>query len=461
MSFRHRSTSEGGDRISSQPKVTVVGAGVIGLSVAHYLTLDGCEVTVLDQGPVGRGCSFGNGGWIVPRTTAPLPAPGIVGYTLKSLGRPASPVYLKPQLDPGFVQWLWGFWRAGGRSTFEAGRNALVQLGGESVELFHQLHERNPFAIRSGESLRVFRDATGAAKAADELSFLAALSIKADYSVLDGDEARSAEPILSGKVASALLMRGDLLVDPKSVCDALGREILANGGTIREHEQAVAFQVDGQRVTAVATQQDVYAADHVVIAAGSWSAFLTRLLGVRLPLQAGKGYSFTVGLEPRPTRVIDIADAKTGIAPHEDSTRVVGTMELSGLNSRIDRRRIRAMVLAASPYVVNWPAGDLDQSITDEWVGLRPMLPSGLPVIDQLAPYGNVFVSTGHAMMGVSLGLASGLELARYITSGSQPTSLKPFSLQHLGRSARFSKPGLTQSWTAEVRDSLTGAQLR
>ncbi|MGI5490172.1 NAD(P)/FAD-dependent oxidoreductase [Microtetraspora malaysiensis] len=441
--------------MSAPLRTAVIGGGVIGLSVAHYLANEGSDVTVFDQGPVGMGCSFGNGGWVVPYTTAPLPAPGIVQYTLKSLGRPASPVYLKPQLDVGFAKWLWGFWRASDRATFDRGREALVRLGGRSADMFYELHDRTPFAIHSNESLRVFRHADGAAAAADDLKFLAGLSIDADYSVLSGDEARSAEPILSSKVASALLMRGDLLVEPKSVCDALAHEILANGGTIRENERVVAFQVRDQRVTAIRTEREVIEADRFVIASGSWSSFLTRLLGVRLPLQAGKGYSFCVDLDPRPARVIDIADAKTGIAPFEDTTRVVGTMELSGLNSRVDRRRIRAMALGASPYVVNWPAGDVDQTVNSEWVGLRPMLPYGLPVIDRLSPYDNVFLSTGHAMMGVSLGLASGLELARYMTRGSRTTVLQPFSLQSLGKSVRFTKPELNKSWTHAVKERL------
>ncbi|NJP97070.1 FAD-dependent oxidoreductase [Nonomuraea sp. FMUSA5-5] len=425
----------------------VIGGGVIGLAVAHYLTLEGCEVTVFDQGPAGMGCSYGNGGWIVPRTTAPLPAPGIVGYTLRSLGRPASPVYLKPQPSLGFAKWMWDFWRSCDRDSYERGRAGLVRLGGRSVEMFHELYERAPFAIGSLESMRVFRQPDGAAGAAAELAFLKELSIDADYEVLSGAEARSAEPVLSGKAGSALLMRGDLLVEPKSVCDALAAQIVANGGTIRENERVLAFKVRDGAVTAVRTQADIVEADDVVIAGGSWSSFLTGLLGVRLPLQAGKGYSFCVELHPRPTRVIDIADAKTGIAPFEDTTRVVGTMELSGLNSRIDRRRIRAMIAGASPYVENWPG-----QVTREWVGLRPMLPHGLPVIDRLSPYENVYLSTGHAMMGVSLSLASGFELARYVRSGTRAEVLRPFTL---GRYGRFSKPRLTGSWTGAVKERL------
>jgi D-amino-acid dehydrogenase len=107
-------------------------------------------------------------------------------------------------------------------------------------------------------------------------------------------------------------------------------------------------------------------------------------------------------------------------------------MDLLDRDTTIDRRRIEALLSAARPYVADWPTDVASADAVDEpWAGLRPMTADGLPIIDRLPTATNCYVATGHAMMGISLGLSTGLALAEFITEGKRPERLAPFALGH------------------------------
>jgi D-amino-acid dehydrogenase len=157
------------------------------------------------------------------------------------------------------------------------------------------------------------------------------------------------------------------------------------------------------------------------------------MIGRRIPLQAGKGYSFSVDLDPAPRHALYLGDHKIAVSPMGAATRIAGTMEFSGNNRRMDWRRIVAVARGSRAYLGRWftDPDDLATQIRDPWVGARPLLPDGIPLIDRVA--GNVFVATGHAMLGVTLGPATGSALASYLRSGQRPTVLAPFRIDRLG----------------------------
>src|SRR5207249_7226458 len=134
-------------------------------------------------------------------------------------------------------------------------------------------------------------------------------------------------------------------------------------------------------------------ADAVVLAAGAWTTAMARALGRGFPMQAGKGYSFSVVPRVLPRRPLYLHEAKVGCTPMGGRLRIAGTMELSGVNTRVDMRRVRAIVRAAAPFLDGWDG----EGIEDVWTGMRPVPPDGLPIIGRLA--GSVFVATGHSML--------------------------------------------------------------
>ncbi|MDX3244471.1 NAD(P)/FAD-dependent oxidoreductase [Streptomyces sp. ME18-1-4] len=415
--------------------VVVVGGGVVGLCTAYYLAAAGLPVEVVERRGLGSGASRGNAGWICLSHSTPVPAPGVVRYALRSLGRPDSPLYLRPLPDPAFVRWLWRFWRSSTPAAFRRGYAAIAELNRTTFDLFDGLRA-------AGVATTLTRPGMVHAflSPAEARHHLALQREMADgrYLVPDevviGDEARLLDPALSPGVRASYLVEGEGVVDPEAFARGLGEALAASGVKIHEHVETLGFRVSGGRVTALRTVQGDLPCTAVVIAAGMRSAPLLNALGSRLPLQAGKGYSFSVDLEPAPRHTLYFGERRAVASPIGGTTRIGGTMELSGNNNRLDWRRVVAVALASRHYLGRWfdDPDDLFGLIRDPWVGGRPFLPDGLPVIDRVPDHANAFAATGHGMLGVTLGPASGHQLTEYVLTGRRPASLAPFRFDRL-----------------------------
>jgi D-amino-acid dehydrogenase len=166
-------------------------------------------------------------------------------------------------------------------------------------------------------------------------------------------------------------------------------------------------------------------ADAFVIATGAEAAALSRQCGTSLPLQAGKGYSVTIDRPRLEVRYpLYLGDAKIGITPFGGALRVAGTMELSGINLTLDARRLEALERATERDLPGALAGEGRES----WVGMRPITPDGLPILGRLPRSENVFVATGHQMLGVTLAPSTGKAMAELIAEGESSVDLEPFS---------------------------------
>lgn len=406
--------------------VLVVGGGVVGLSTAYYLLRAGLPVEVVERSTVASGASLGNAGWVCLSHSAPVASPGVVRHALRSLGRPDSPVYLRPVAN--LLPWLLRFWRSSTPSRFERGYAAVVSLNRDTFELFDELRASGVdtglsrpgmvhaflSAARARHHLHVQRMATG-------------YELPEDVAV--DEAARALDPSLSPSVRAAYLVPGEGVVDPGRFARSLRDRVEELGGKVRENVEVSGFQLVNGSVTGLRTSQGELAGGAVVIAAGMWSQGLLRRLGRPLPVQAGKGYSFTVDLDPAPAHALYFGDHNLVASPMAGTTRIAGTMELSGNNNRLDWRRVVALARASRHYLGDWftHADELPGLIRDPWVGGRPLLPDTLPVIDRLPGYANAFVSTGHGMLGVTLGPASGRAVAEFIRAGRRPAVLKPF----------------------------------
>jgi len=414
------------------PDVIVVGAGVIGLAIADSLAEAGQKVLVLDRRDArAGGASVANAGWINPYTLVPLPSRGAVKMGLTSFAKPTSPLYIRPRLSIGLAWWLLGFTAASDAATFARGRAALVALGHDGGRRYLELEERLPGLRRNAAaSLTVYSTPGGAAAAAaGELAEIAGAGPVPEHELLDGDGARAIEPMLGARAQSGLLVHGDLQIEPASILEVLAGSVLERGGRIAQDTEVLGLLRSGDRVTGVRTTAGEHRAGSVIIAAGAWSPELLAPLGVRLRMEPGKGYSVTLRVPTVPRQVLALGEVKVGAVPHGGRTRLVGTMELSGVNERVDDRRVAAIVTAARPYLRPLETADDPLALIDEvHVGMRPMFANGLPVIDRVAD--GLFVSTGHAMMGVTLALSSATALRDYLLEGRRPAVLEPFRLR-------------------------------
>jgi D-amino-acid dehydrogenase len=188
-----------------------------------------------------------------------------------------------------------------------------------------------------------------------------------------------------------------------------------------------AFEVANGKVAAVRTAGGDHAADAFLLAAGAWTTPLARMIGVRFPMQAGKGYSFFVQPSVIPKHSILLADVHVGCTPLGEQMRIGGTMEFSGLNTRLDHRRIDDIVTAARGAFQPWKTPEIEQ----QWAGMRPITPDGLPVLDRTS-FSNTYVATGYSMQGVTLAPPAGKAMAEFMTSGRRPELLEPFGIERL-----------------------------
>ena len=393
-------------------RVGVVGGGVIGLATAWYLRKMGAEPFVVEAGRVGGGCSFGNLGWVCPSISTPVPGPGLTWKALMWAVRRDGPLYLRPRAVPELLPWLLRFRSHCNRGDWERGVGRLAELNARTMELYEGLAADGvDFEFARKGALIVFRDRAKAAEKREELVAVAAVSGSV-WREVDRDEVYELEPMLRPGFVRGFFVESDCHVRPETVVAGLGVGLRDRGVEMLEGARVIGFREEGRRVVALRTTGGDLDVDSVVLAAGAGTGVLTRMLGWRIPLTAGKGYSVTVeGPKNQLRQPLYLGDAHVGLTPYEGALRFGGTMELSGVNERLDPARVRSLRRVVERDVDVPEAREGGR----EWVGMRPMLPDTLPVIGRVPSRENVYVNSGHQMSGVTLGPSSGWELAGLI----------------------------------------------
>jgi D-amino-acid dehydrogenase len=324
--------------------VAVIGGGIIGLLCAHHLARRGARVTVIERRSVGAGCSAGNAGWVTPSISIPLPAPGLCGRSMRWMLSSESPLYIRPSAVPAMLPFLLAFWRHCNRRDFEHGLRAYAELAADTLELFDQLEADGvSFEWAADGLLMAFREAA-------DMEWEMAILEARDYGplrVLDDAGLRALEPGLRGPFAGGIHVLPERTVRPESVCAGTAAR-LAVSHEILEGSAVRRLRLAGRRAVAAELDERAVEADAFLVATGAEAAALARDCGCPLPLQAGKGYSVTVEAPSVTLRhPLYLGSSKVGISPFRGAVRIAGTMELSGINLRLDRRRVRALVRGA------------------------------------------------------------------------------------------------------------------
>ena len=402
-------------------QVAIVGGGVIGLCCAHSLLTRGHRVTVIERGPADHDCcSLGNAGYISPSHFVPLAAPGMVGQAIRWMADPESPFYVPPRLDPAFLAWGWRFWRASNPERARRAGPLLRDLNLASRELFVELSEktRNEFELVREGLLALFQSERGLREEIRHAERSRELGMPAK--VLDARGAQALEPGLTMKVVGGVHYPLDSHVTPQRFHASLSRLVREGGGEFLWEADLQSWSRGPRAIRAAVTSRGDVEADEFVVAAGSWSSRLLRPLGIRLPLQPGKGYSLTLPTpRERPRRAVLLQECRVAITPMGTSLRVGGTMELGAWNGGISPPRIRGILRSLARHLPAFRPEDFDDCRA--WSGLRPCTPDGLPYLGRFARFENLSVATGHAMMGLSMAPISGKLIAEAL-SGEAPS---------------------------------------
>ncbi|CCH56184.1 FAD dependent oxidoreductase [Fibrisoma limi BUZ 3] len=408
-------------------KIGIIGGGVSGLFSAYYLRKEGHEVTLLDKGSLDDGCSHGNAGMIVPSHIIPLAAPGMIAKGVRWMLSPTSPFYVKPRLNRDLIRWGWLFHRNATASHVERSIPVLRDLSLLSKKLYQDF--ANNSGIAFGWEERGLLMLYKTPEAEHEMAEEAAVANKAgiDAHVLSPQQVQDLEPETHVTVRGAVYYPGDAHIYPNQLIRQLINELRRMGVSIREHEAVTDFRLEQGRIKAVVTQAGHYEFDEVVLAAGAWSPELTKKLGLSLPLQGGKGYSFMLTEPPATVRVPAIMlEARATATPMNGHLRIAGTLEIAGTDLSVNPNRVRGIVQSVNQYYPELPVAM--PATETVWRGLRPCSPDGLPYIGRVNHLRNVTLATGHGMMGVSLGPATGKLVAEVINSQAVSLPMEPFS---------------------------------
>lgn len=399
----------------------VVGAGVVGLSTAWFLQEHGVDVTVLDRTGVAAGASWGNAGYLSPGLSIPLPEPGVLRYGLRSLLDRNAPLYVPTTPDPGLWSFLAKFARHCTMRSWHRSMRSYVPVNSESLDAFDAL------AAGGVQAPTTKAPITAAFERADQASdlrheFDLIREAGQELGVTDMTPEEAGVPQLSSRIETVLRLEGQRYIDPGEFVRALAHSVEARGGEIRTGFTAEGLDRSAGRMVVRSSSGERVSAETAVVANGAWLGRLAKPLGVRTPVRAGRGYSFTVPTEHPVPGPIYLPAARVACTPYQGGLRVAGTMEFRSADAALDRNRIEAVVRSVRPLLdgVSW------QDRHDEWVGPRPVTPDGLPLIGASNMPG-AFIAGGHGMWGVTLGPLTGRLLAEQISSGKQPDALRPF----------------------------------
>jgi D-amino-acid dehydrogenase len=398
--------------------VVIVGGGVIGLAAALECARRGHRVTVIERDPVRRGASLGNAGMIVPSHFIPLAAPGMVALGLKWMWNPESPFYIRPRWSWDLLTWGLRFWQASTAQRVDRAGPLLRDLQLASRTAFERLAgEADDFGLERRGLLVLCKTAATLEEEAHTAARAQGLGIPAQ--VLDARQTSALEAGLTMNISGAVYYERDCHLDPVRFVAALEQRLRSASVELVYDAAVTGWRREGTRLVAVGTTRGEISADEFVLAGGAWSPELVRELGLRLPMQAGKGYSVTLP-EPveRPRICAILAEARVAVTPMGGALRFGGTMELAGMDETINPRRIAGIVRAAHEYFPRFAAEHF--AGIKPWCGLRPCSPDGLPYLGRTRAASNLVVATGHAMMGLSLAPVTG-EIVAAILDGETP----------------------------------------
>jgi D-amino-acid dehydrogenase len=424
--------------MSGDDDVLVVGGGVIGLASALALLQAGRGVRVLEAGVAGCGSSHGNCGTITPSHAAPLPAPGAVGQALRWMFTPDAPFYLKPRLDPALWHWLARFGQRCNGRDWRASMHAKAELLNLSRAMFPQWtaeHAPGCEFVESGVDY-IFRDAAALDHFGGELEALRDVGVHCEH--ISPAAYASQEPALREGLAGVVRFPGDARLRPDTYVAGLAQAVRAAGGVITEHCEVLALDSASARPRLSTSHGEFHGRD-VVIATGAWSPRLARALGLAsIPIQPGKGYSITYDrptLAPR--RPLVLVERSVCVTAWDSGYRLGSTMEFSGYDDTLNRRRLAALERGAAEYL-HQPVGPVKR---EEWFGWRPMTWDDLPIIGPVPGQPRICLATGHGMLGVSMSPATARLVADLVCDREPAIDPAPYAATRFASGRRRSAP--------------------
>ncbi len=412
-------------------KIIIIGGGIIGLCSAYYLQKEGHSVTIVDQSSLNAGASYVNAGYLSPSHIIPLSAPGVMKKGLQWMFNSSSPLYIKPRLNFDFIKWSLAFNRSCNAAHVKKAAPIIRDISVLSQELYDDIKQEERFSFhydKKGllmlcQTEKLLKEEIKMADMANDLGLQAR--------EVNRQEIKELEPQVDINAIGAVYFECDHHTTPNEFMKEMKSHLKNSGVQFFLNEKVKDLEISQGRITSLITNKQQLSADEFVLAAGSWSALLSKKLGLKILLEAGKGYRINT---ERPTGITIpaiMAEANSAVTPMHGFTRFAGTMEIAGINHKINKIRVEAIAKSVSRY---YPSIELNKEEKDNAAcGLRPVSPDGLPYIGKSNKCKNLTIATGHAMMGWSMATATG-KLVQQVIDDKKPS----IELTHFNPDRKF-----------------------
>ena len=411
--------------------IVIIGGGIVGLCSAYYLSKEGHQITVIDKGDITSGASFVNAGYITPSHIIPLASPGMIANGIKMMFNSASPFYMKPRLDADFLKWSWYFHKSSTKAKVEKAIPVIKEINLISRELFTDIKnsgDLGEFQLERKGLLMLYKTEASylhEKEVADRASFLGL-----EVSDLNKAQLKKIEPNVNIDAEGAIHYECDGHTTPTEIMPKMLKYLKSVGVNICINEEVLDIKTSNGVIKEVITDKNNYSPDEVILAAGSWSGELSKKLNLKLSLQGGKGYRINVARNTGISMPAILMEAKMAVTPMNGFTRFAGTMEFSGNNNIVRKERVLAIANGAHSF---YPDLKISPSeIESAKTGLRPVSPDGLPYIGKSTNIKNLTIATGHAMMGWSLGPATGMLVSELINDKNTSMNIAAFNPERI-----------------------------
>jgi len=402
--------------------VVVIGAGIIGVTTAYYLRRDGHEVTVVERrSGVAQETSFANAGVMAPSYVAPWSQPGMPAKVLAYLFSSEAPIVFRPSLDPALWRWILRWLGECRVERFTRNKARMQRLAFYSQSELRALRELHQLDYEQGTGyLQLLRGDADVERSAVTRKMLTELGVA--HALLTAKEAHTLEPALHAptQLAGALHLPNDETGNCAFFAQQLKDIAISDGVDFRFNVHVRRAVHEQQRITRLQTDTGDISGDAFVVAGGIDSVALLSPLRIRVPMQPVKGYSATAAItafEHAPYLSVMDETYKVAITRMGNRLRIAGTAELGTRGMKLRDSALRTLTRVAQdwfPYAASYAKSRF-------WIGARPMLPDGPPVLGK-TPIANLHVNTGHGSTGWVMACGSARVLADVI--GGRPPAI-------------------------------------
>ncbi|MGY6520198.1 MAG: NAD(P)/FAD-dependent oxidoreductase [Mongoliitalea sp.] len=407
----------------------IIGGGIIGLFTAYYLEKSGIPSIIIDKGDMQDTTSTGNAGMIVPSHIIPLAAPGMISKGIAWMFSSKSPFYIHPKLDRKLLEWSWLFYRSANAAHVERSIPFLKNISLLSKSLYQDFrleHQASAELQLEEKGLMMLYQTAEVEKEEIEFAHLARKhGLEAE--ILSPKDISTIEPNLEVKARGAILFPGDAHLSPAALYQFLKKYLESKGVAFYNNQEVLGFEQKGGKINAIITSQGAIEGEKFMFCAGAWSASLAQMLGFKLPMMGGKGYSFMQDNTPEIKQASILTEMKVAVSPYASKVRFGGTMEIAGTDERINMNRVKGIFESINRFYPGFQAEFPEKE--QIWKGLRPCSPDGVPYIGQAPGYENAWFGTGHGMMGISMAPATGKILSDLHQGHVSPMDLKAFEV--------------------------------